>query len=237
MSGLLEAAHTLSVSLAPIPFGPPVTHVYNPLVYAAPMYEAYVQRFGQGPKRVIFLGMNPGPWGMAQTGVPFGQVDAVRDWLRLEAPIHRPANEHPKRPVLGLAGTRAEVSGQRFWGAMAARFGTPEAFFAEHFVLNYCPLLFLEESGRNRTPEQLPASERTAIADACDAHLRAVVAALAPEWIIGIGNFAEARAAKALGPAVRIGRITHPSPANPAANRDWAGAMAASLVEQGVWTR
>ena len=36
-------------------------------------------------KRVVFLGMNPGPFGMAQVGVPFGEVAAVRDWLRIDA--------------------------------------------------------------------------------------------------------------------------------------------------------
>ncbi|HEY9724024.1 MAG TPA: uracil-DNA glycosylase family protein [Oscillatoriaceae cyanobacterium] len=235
---LLEAAHALSVALAPIQFGAPVTHVYNPLVYAAEMYEAYVRRFGRGRKRVIFLGMNPGPWGMAQTGVPFGQVDAVRDWLQLDAPIRKPNPEHPKRPVLGLSCTRSEVSGTRFWGAMAARFGTPERFFEGHFVANYCPLIFLEASGKNRTPEQLPTAERAAIAEACDTHLRAVVATLQPEWIIGIGNYAEARARLALPNAeLRIGRITHPSPANPAANHGWAEAMTAALIDQGAWAR
>jgi single-strand selective monofunctional uracil DNA glycosylase len=232
---LIEATQTLIKALAPLTFGAPVTHVYNPLVYASAMHEQFIRRFGVGPKRVLFLGMNPGPWGMAQTGVPFGEVAAVRDWLKLDAPIGKPPIEHPKRAVTGLACTRAEVSGQRLWGAIAAHFGTPEQFFADHYVLNYCPLLFLEASGKNRTPEQLPVAERLAIASACDAHLRQTVQMLAPKWVIGIGNFAEARARVALsGLEVRIGRVPHPSPASPAANRGWAAAAQEALSTQGV---
>jgi single-strand selective monofunctional uracil DNA glycosylase len=202
------------------------------------MHRRLVERYGQGPKRGVFLGMNPGPWGMAQTGVPFGEVAAVRDWLQLTAPIGKPPLEHPKRPVEGLACRRAEVSGKRLWGLMASRFGTAEAFFREHYVINYCPLLFLEASGKNRTPEQLPAAERRAIAEACDAHLRAAVAVLRPEWVVGVGNFAEDRARTALaGLGLQIGKIPHPSPASPAANQGWEPAATRALTDLGVWTR
>lgn len=233
---LLAAADELSARLAPLRFAAPVTHVYAPYQYARPMVEAYVSRYGNGPKRVFFLGMNPGPWGMAQTGVPFGEVAAVRDWLGLAAPIGKPPMEHPKRPVQGLACTRSEVSGKRLWGAMASRFGTPEAFFAEHFVVNYCPLLFLEASGKNRTPEQLPVAERRAIAEACDEHLRKAVAILQPEWVVGVGNFAEDRARTALaGTGVQVGRIPHPSPASPAANLGWEAAASKAMLDLGLW--
>lgn len=232
---LLDAARGLLDALRPLTFKAPVTHVYNPLEYAFPMMEAYVRRFGQGRKRVVFLGMNPGPWGMAQTGVPFGEVAAVRDWLQLSAPIGKPAQEHPKRLVTGLDCTRSEVSGQRVWGAVAQQFGTPERFFAEHYIVNYCPLMFLEASGKNRTPEQLTAAERGAIAAACNQHLVAAVDALAPEWVVGIGNYAEARARETLGDrGIRVGRIPHPSPANPAANRGWLPAVLEAMAAQGI---
>ncbi|MDB5098423.1 MAG: single-stranded DNA-binding protein [Cyanobacteria bacterium RYN_339] len=233
---LLGAARELSQALAPLRFGPPVTHVYDPLTYAGAMHAAFIARYGQGRKRTVFLGMNPGPWGMAQTGVPFGEVAAVRDWLQLDAPIGKPLGEHPKRPVDGLACTRAEVSGKRLWGAMAARFGTPEAFFQDHYVINYCPLLFLEASGKNRTPDQLPAAERRAIAAACDRHLRAAIAILQPEWVIGVGNFAEERARTALADVgVKFGRIPHPSPASPAANKGWEPAATLAMNALGLW--
>jgi single-strand selective monofunctional uracil DNA glycosylase len=232
---LLTAARTLRAALAPLTFAPPVTHVYDPLTYAWDVHAAYLTRYGAGPKRVVFLGMNPGPFGMAQTGVPFGEVALVRDFLGLEGPVGKPPVEHPKRPVEGFACRRSEVSGARLWGAVKARFGTPEAFFARNFVLNYCPLAFMEASGKNRTPDQLPAAERRAIHAACDAHLREAVAALGAEWVIGIGQFAEGRAKIALaGMDVRFGRVSHPSPASPAANRGWEPLVASELEALGV---
>jgi len=231
---LLAAASRLRRDLGGLRFGSPVSHVYDPLDYARRGYERYVRAFANAPKRVLFVGMNPGPFGMAQTGVPFGDVPMVRGWLRIEAPIGRPEREHPKRPVLGFACPRSEVSGTRFWGSLAERFGEPERFFADHFVANYCPLAFIEASGRNRTPDKLPERERKPLFAACDAHLVRVVRALEPEWVIGIGAFAEGRAKEALG-GVRIGRITHPSPANPSAQKDWGGTLQRELAALGVW--
>ena len=154
---LLSSATTCAHALNALEFAPPVTHVYNPLVYAWELHAAYIRLAGAGHKRVVFLGMNPGPFGMAQTGVPFGEIPAVRDWMRLHGTVGKPPEEHPKRPVTGLACTRSEVSGARLWGAVADRFGRPEAFFRDHFVANYCPLVFMEASGRNRTPDKLAA--------------------------------------------------------------------------------
>ena len=87
-----QITDTLIEDLRSMHFGPPVTHVYNPLTYARAPHDLYLSRYGQGPKDVVLLGMNPGPWGMAQTGVPFGEVTAVRDWLGIEAPVNRPAH-------------------------------------------------------------------------------------------------------------------------------------------------
>lgn len=232
---LVEAARTLSAQLARQSFAPPVSHVYNPLEYARTPHEAYLRRYGAGRRRVVFLGMNPGPFGMVQTGVPFGEIAAVRDWMGIEATVEKPATENPKRPIEGFACTRSEVSGRRLWGLFAERFGTAEAFFTDHFVANYCPLAFFDH-GRNLTPDKLPAAETAPLEAACDAHLRALVEALQPEWLIGVGGFAEARAAAALrGYDIRIGRVLHPSPASPAANRGWAAAAEKQLLALGVW--
>lgn len=232
---LVEAARTLSAQLARQSFAPPVSHVYNPLEYARTPHEAYLRRYGARRRRVVFLGMNPGPFGMVQTGVPFGEIAAVRDWMGIEATVEKPATENPKRPIEGFACTRSEVSGRRLWGLFAERFGTAEAFFTDHFVANYCPLAFFDH-GRNLTPDKLPAAETAPLEAACDAHLRALVEALQPEWLIGVGGFAEARAAEALrGYDVRIGRVLHPSPASPAANRGWAAAAEKQLLALGVW--
>lgn len=213
-----------------------MAHVYNPLLYAWELHAAYLRRFALSRKRVLFLGMNPGPFGMVQTGVPFGEVAAVRDWMKLEGKVGRPAQEHPRRPVAGFACHRSEVSGRRLWGLFSKRFGTPERFFAEHLVVNYCPLAFVEASGRNRTPVLLPAKERAALFEVCDEHLTTIIKVLEPEWVIGVGDFALERAKQVLtegGPS--LGRILHPSPASPAANRDWLRLAEQQLRELGVW--
>lgn len=235
-NALITAARALSDRVDAMRFGAPVTHVYNPLSYARDVHEAYLRRFGKGRKRVVFLGMNPGPFGMAQIGVPFGEIASARDWLGLSGPVGQPPVTNPKRPVEGFACPRAEVSGQRLWGLFRERFATPEAFFAEHFVANYCPLAFFE-GGRNLTPDKLPTVEQAPLLAACDAHLQTLVDILQPEWIIGIGNWAERRAAEALVgvPSLKVGRILHPSPASPAANRGWAAAASAQLAALGIW--
>jgi len=232
---LVAAARKLSDEVERLDFAPPVSHIYNPLTYAWAPHELYLRRFGAGSKRVVFIGMNPGPFGMVQCGVPFGEIGAVRDWMGIEAEVEVPATENPKRPIEGFACTRSEVSGRRLWSLFQQRFGTAGAFFADHFVANYCPLAFFDH-GRNLTPDKLPVAEAAPLYAACDTHLRALVGYLQPEWVIGIGGFAEARAAEALrGTGVRVGKVLHPSPASPAANRGWAEAATRQMLAQGIW--
>ena len=240
---LLIAARELSESLASLRFPPPITCVYDPLQYAWAPYEAYVKRYGATRKRVVLLGMNPGPFGMMQTGVPFGEVAAVRDWMGIFAPVARPACEHPKRLIQGFACPHSEVSGRRLWGWAALRFGTAAHFFEDWFVLNYCPLGFLEASGRNFTPDRLAVAQRRVLEDLCDRHLATALAALQPEWAIGVGGFAERRLRavlqgdridSALARKTKIAQILHPSPASPAANRGWSETVEGTLRELGV---
>jgi len=234
---LSAAAQELSAQVDRLKFKPPVTHTYNPLTYAGAAHAEYLRRFGNSKKRIIFLGMNPGPFGMAQIGIPFGEIAAARDWLGICTPVGKPAQEHPKRPVLGFNCERSEVSGRRLWGLFAERFGTPQKFFGEHFVVNYCPLAFLSASGSNLTPDKLPAGEQARLFAACDEHLRWVLNILEPEWLIGVGGFARARGEEvAAGLNLKIGQILHPSPASPAANRGWAAAATKQLLELGVWS-
>jgi len=237
VSQLIAAARELSVQVNRLKFAAPVTHVYNPLNYAWAAHELYLQKYGAAKKRVIFLGMNPGPFGMAQTGVPFGEVAAVRNWLGVATKVKRPVPEHPRRPVLGFDCPRSEVSGRRLWRLFAERFRSPEIFFADHFVVNYCPLAFLSESGSNVTPDKLAKNERARLEAFCDAHLRRVLEILQPEWLIGVGAFARQRAElAAAGTAIRVGQILHPSPASPKANRqDWGLTATQELVALGVW--
>ena len=235
MDDLVKVSRRLSLAVDSLDFGEPVTNVYNPLRYARAPHELYLTRYGKGPKEAVFVGMNPGPFGMAQTGVPFGDVGFVREWMGIEASVGRPVTEHPKRPILGFACERSEVSGSRLWGWAQTRFGTPEAFFERFFVLNYCPLVFLERSGRNRTPDKLPPDERAALMACCDRALRDSIAILAPEQIVGVGVWATKRAVAALGEAApEIGTVLHPSPASPKANRGWAPQAEKDLRRLGI---
>ncbi len=219
-------------------FGAPVTHVYNPLVYARRSHDAYIARYAASKKKVVLFGMNPGPYGMSQTGVPFGEIRWVRDWMGIEASVGQPEDPHPKRPVQGFGCTRSEVSGDRLWGTIAKHFQTPKRFFADHFIYNYCPLVFMEESGRNRTPDKLPAAERDPLFEICDRHLVRVVELLQPDQVIGVGAFAAKRAETALRERGRstppVAAILHPSPANPRANADWAGIVGRQWKELGL---
>ena len=234
---LTKTAKKLSEVVNSLSFGEPTSFIYNPLDYAWAIHEQYLQLAGQGKKKVVMLGMNPGPFGMAQTGVPFGEIPAVRDWMGLHGVVDKPSPEHPKRPVEGLACTKSEVSGRRLWGLFSEKFPDAKDFFKDHFVANYCPLVFMEESGRNRTPDKLPAYEKKPLEEACDRHLREIVEILQPEWLIGVGGFAKKRAEEALrGMEIKIGAILHPSPASPAANRGWAEAATKQLKEQEIWT-
>lgn len=234
---LVAAARELARGTDALRFSKPIVCVYNPLIYAWKAHELYLRRFGGSQKEVVFLGMNPGPFGMAQTGVPFGEIAAVRDWMKIHVPVDRPRVEHPRRPVQGFDCPRMEVSGRRLWGLFAQRFGSPENFFPRHFVVNYCPLAFVEEGGRNRTPDKLPLREKEALARVCDAHLRRVLELLRPKWVIGVGDFAARRAETvAANLPLQIGQILHPSPANPGANRDWAAKAAAQLAALGIWS-
>ena len=221
--------------LQPLQFSAPVSHVYNPLEYARSPYTTYLRRYAESAKQIVLIGMNPGPWGMAQTGIPFGEVKAVRDWLDIEAPVGMPSPMHPKRPVSGFKCRRSEVSGRRLWGWAQKTFKTPANFFSRFFVANYCPLMFMEAGGRNRTPNQLRACERKPLLEICDRALRRTIEQLAPQYVIGVGQFAAERTRAALsGCQITVGRITHPSPANPLANRGWEPIIAKEFAAMGI---
>ncbi|MDG1702529.1 MAG: single-stranded DNA-binding protein [Opitutae bacterium] len=234
---LIKAGKELSQKVDALKFAEPTTHIYNPLSYAWNAHEAYIRKWGNSPKKILFMGMNPGPFGMAQTGIPFGEIEHVRDWIGVSSPVNKPKKEHPKRLIEGFDCLRSEVSGRRLWGFFKEQFSSPEIFFKSHYVLNYCPLVFMETSGKNRTPDKLPIKESNALYDLCDEHLLSVVNILQIEWVIGVGVFAEDRAKFALKelPSLKFGRILHPSPASPAANKGWGEKALIQLNDLGVW--
>lgn len=221
--------------LRAIQFQSATDFIYNPLEYAIEPHRAYVERFGQGTKEVLLVGMNPGPWGMVQTGVPFGEVTSVRDWMGIAGPVRVPKQTHPRVPVRGFECTRSEVSGRRLWGWAKDRFGPAERFFERFFVANYCPLMFLDEEGRNLTPDKLPTKIRKELHAVCDEALIATVEALQPKFVIGVGGYAESRNRAALPEGKYVlGGVLHPSPASPAANRGWAEQAEKQLRKLGV---
>lgn len=60
----------LSAELKAISFlSSTISAVYNPIEYAADLHCEYLKKFLNKSKPVLFIGMNPGPFGMAQTGV------------------------------------------------------------------------------------------------------------------------------------------------------------------------
>ena len=249
-ASLVRISRKLSRSCSAFSFDEPVTHVYNPLEYARASHEVFLSRFGGAfadsasgnAPRAILLGMNPGPWGMAQTGIPFGDVSRCRDWLGIDEPVKKPKNEHPKRPVTGFDCPRNEVSGTRVYEFAEDEFQTPEAFFARFYIVNYCPLSFMEEGGKNRTPDKLPAEEREPLFEACDHALKRTVELLRPDMVVGVGAFAEACARRVLGNSqvrlgISFGRVLHPSPASPIANRGWAAAARHDLKGLGLLSK
>ncbi|MDA7862214.1 single-stranded DNA-binding protein [bacterium] len=231
---LIQAADDLRDALRGLTFPEPVHTTYNPLEYAWERHCDYLEKFGAGEKKVLFLGMNPGPYGMAQTGVPFGEIPHVRDWMGISGSVEKPDPEHKKRPVKGFECERSEVSGRRLWGLFKEEFGTAENFFKTHFVANFCPLVWMKDTGANLTPDKLPRDCMVPVEEACLAHLRKVIEILNPSYLIGVGAFAEKQLAAASDGSRELGKILHPSPASPAANRDFAGTAAKQLRELGL---
>ena len=239
---VIAVAKELNNALKPLKFSEPVSYVYLPTEYAWERHCDYLTRFANSPKRVLMMGMNPGPWGMAQTGVPFGEVALVRDWVNISGPVGKPDPEHPKRPVLGFDCPKSEVSGRRLWGLFSEKFPRADDFFADHFVANYCPLVWMGETGKNITPDKLPKREMLAVEQACQAHLAKVIEALNPEWLIGVGAYAEKKLKETVqhhlpDSSFQIGKILHPSPASPIANRGWEPQAEKQLLEMGVWDK
>ena len=108
VEALIAAAQTLSTkcdqAIKKIEENSEVDHATNPLDYAWPHHVQYLEQWGGLGARVLLLGMNPGPWCMAQTGVPFGATDVAQQFLGIEPrALLTPPNAHPKRPIEWMA--------------------------------------------------------------------------------------------------------------------------------------
>ncbi|XP_022186401.2 single-strand selective monofunctional uracil DNA glycosylase isoform X2 [Nilaparvata lugens] len=215
-----------------------VEYIYNPLEYAYDVHKNFVHKYCSSSKKILFLGMNPGPWGMMQTGVPFGDVISVKKWLKITGVIRKPLKEHRLRPVSGFDCKRIEVSGKRFWAfAQQLSHGNPALFFSNCFVHNYFPLVLMTESGKNVTPADLKPAEKKELESVCDESLCSVIDLLQIEVIIAIGRYTEKRVNAALKKTpknVHVVYIMHPSPRNPKSNQEWMPNVINCLSENGL---
>ena len=205
-----------------------VDAVYNPLVYAWEPHRAYLELASGGGAKTLLLGMNPGPHGMGQMGIPFAATSVVRELLKItNLEVGQPRTPHPKRPISGLDWPKEEVSGTRLWSLLANEYGSAESIFKSVFLLNHCPLmLFSGERATNITPDKITGPTTKALLERCDEHLREVVDIMQIERVIGVGRYSEKRALNALsGIDISVTTCWHPSPASPLANRnkgeDW----------------
>ncbi|KYN12635.1 PREDICTED: single-strand selective monofunctional uracil DNA glycosylase [Trachymyrmex cornetzi] len=220
---LLSIEQELCTKLKDIIFPSLIQYIYNPLEYASETHAMYVHKYCTGIKKILFVGMNPGPWGMSQTGVPFGEINMVRDWLKISGPIGKPSKEHPDRKVIGFQCTRSEVSGLRLWGLFQELCGNPENFFRYAYMHNYCPLAFMDGKARNITPAEIKGDGQKILHEACDKSLTDIIQLLKVEIVIGIGNYAEKRAQIAVqtgGLPVKVMVLRHPSP-RALGNQNW----------------
>ncbi|KAJ8670440.1 hypothetical protein QAD02_001699 [Eretmocerus hayati] len=227
----------LSQKLRYINFNFPVEHIYDPVVYAYHTHAIYVTKYCHSNKKILFLGMNPGPWGMSQTGVPFGEVNIVKEWLKISGYIGKPFREQADRLVTGFSCTRSEISGRRFWSLFKELCGgDPEKFFRHSFLHNYCPIALMDAGGRNITPAELKGPEQYALYAACDEALAAVLRLLQVEIVLGVGRFAEKRAqtvVKTAGLPIKVLCIPHPSPRS-VGNENWNEKAKLKLREYGL---
>uniref|UniRef100_A0A182MSA2 Uracil-DNA glycosylase-like domain-containing protein n=1 Tax=Anopheles culicifacies TaxID=139723 RepID=A0A182MSA2_9DIPT len=228
----------LSAALRKVALPSEVAACYDPIEYASAIHCAYLQRFLDGPKAVLFIGMNPGPWGMCQTGVPFGYVPAVRDWMGLRGTVAKPTPELAARPVEGLACTREEQSGKRWWGLYQELCGTADCFFRSCFVYNLCPLAFFHQSGRNITPSELKGKAKGEIQSISEQYLETALKVLKPKIIISVGRYTEDRVKtltkqNRIGPTIVTYCMPHPSPRS-LNNTNWSQKAKLWLSEHGI---
>ena len=232
INALIEAASRLRDDVDPIGdklvIEGSVDCVYNPLMYAWDIHKAFIELGGDKGADTLLLGMNPGPHGMGQMGIPFSATKVVRELLGIRnLEVKKPRNPHPKREVTGLDWHKEEISGTRLWNLLEEHYGTVENIFSNVFILNHCPLmLFKGERATNITPDKISGRNAKELIERCDQHLRELVDIMNIKKVIGVGKYAEKRANIALkGTNVEITSCWHPSPASPLANRnkgkDW----------------
>ncbi|XP_006564278.1 single-strand selective monofunctional uracil DNA glycosylase [Apis mellifera] len=236
---ILSVERDLVIELGKIVFHSPIEYVYSPLEYAFNIHTMYVQKYCNTIKKILFLGMNPGPWGMSQTGVPFGEISMVRDWLKICGPVGKPVKEQPNRKVTGFQCNRSEISGKRLWSLFQKLCGSPEKFFQQAYIHNYCPIALMKKNGCNITPAEIKGSEIQTLHSSCDKALLDIIKIIKAEIVIGIGGYAEKRAQFVIQSSklpIKVLCLPHPSP-RAVNNKNWSEKATKKLSEFGLLER
>ncbi|NOJ92166.1 hypothetical protein HMI51_04300 [Corallococcus coralloides] len=193
-------------------------YVYHPWVYACEPFARFLDTYGpRHPLDYLFLGLNPGPWGMTQTGIPFTDPTTVRTHLKLSGQVNTPGGTSPRVPVTGLDSKKKEGSAAAISALMGRRWGSVANCYKSGYVMNFCPMFMLDDLGVNVTPADLrvKCSAMRSLRDLCDAYLACVVWIYRPKRVITLGKYAERRLARVLRLAgldeIHIVPLLHPS--------------------------
>ncbi len=220
---------------------PECVYVYHPLNYAWNFHKKYLELYVKKGTKALFLGMNPGPFGMAQTGIPFGEVNVVKEYLKIDEPLLALPITHPKRPIEGLLCERSEVSGRRLWSLIEKKFPLSKQFTPHLAIMNYCPVVFVDTgpTGKNIIPEKIEKEVRVELEKVCDTYLDDIIDIIRPISVVGIGQYAKKKLSLSIARSkknIYVTSIIHPSPANPQANKGWLEIVEKALVDENIWS-
>ena len=209
---IIELYKSLNIELDELKFFPPCFYVYNPLSYCFESFKIYFEYLNTEEEINLFFGINPGPFGMAQTGIPFGDKETVKNYLKIEPKIDidKIPKQHPKKQILGLEVKRVEKSGRIFWGVIKEFYPEKYDFFKSNFVLNFCPLCFLDEQGRNITPKVLRKEDQIALYKILEIFMLKLFKLIKIKKLIAIGDETFSYL-NALNTKLKIQTIIHPA--------------------------
>jgi len=213
--------------------------VWNPALYALDIYQEYLTKFPPEPGAILALGLNPGPYGMAQTGIPFTDCRTASGALGMEMTIPGKAPDdlisRLKKANGKWRGTyeRSSLGMYRF---LILAWGDIKTAYRNWFVGNPCPLLFLDPERWNVTPAD-PRLRR--MKEVGELRQRAVIGfseILNPRGIVCFGK----DVAKAVGEVAirqvgpdRVVFYEHPARAVP---EKWAAGLLQELTQRQLLT-
>jgi single-strand selective monofunctional uracil DNA glycosylase len=184
--------------------------IWNPGLYAASWHALFRKEYPASAGCILVFGLNPGPYGMAQTGIPFTDLKRLREHLpRLAKGLERRGCSlagvglapRSLRPYLSRT---FESSAVRVYRFLSRGWGSAEDGWRSVVVANPCSLLFMDAAGENRTPADLvgAVSRRTGslvaarrLRERCNAlrrlAAREAVRVLSPRGVVLLGKDAQ----------------------------------------------